>query len=545
MAGLAQTNTACINAPSRKLFAPMFKARWQNMQNVVNDSAFIDLIPEPYLTYYMAFTRQCLQWASGFVPALHRQDFFSTGTGYTVIDILARECMNGGYRFESADKDLLNRMEHWKKAVNLDSEFYRMFWNSNAGGNAFIALTPNDGEVYPVIYPVNRCPKFAVNRRGIITSAFILNRFTAGETAYYAKEIRLLLKGKPFYKVVLAKGTLVTSPTWTGSTLKTVPDEIAEQFEYTYGEIELNTWYKLPESVSGVGVYNIRNKPVSVAMSDMPGYADSSLQSALDILYAIDFDYTQAQVDMYMGKSRAIIPKQFGSQATINVNGRTGTVADGMSYSEAIRQPALSDEFYKEIFTATGEPVKPTFIQAELRGEQHKFIRDSYLELLASKVGLSSSTLANHLQYNHDKTATQVEDEQSTTEKTVNQKRALITDEINRMLTDVARFYGFDDACIEIAWGRAGSNTASVNDELLKDYQAGVLPLRKYLKKRWSDLSEEEVEEWATEIEAEQKAAAERDNFGSGMFDDKDYFGINDGASNNEVNGNEDSEGAV
>lgn len=540
MAGLAQTNTACINAPSRKLFAPMFKARWQNMQNVVNDSAFIDLIPEPYLTYYMAFTRQCLQWASGFVPALHRQDFFSTGIGYTVVDILARECMNGGYRFESADKALLNRMEHWKKDVNLDNELYRMFWNSNAGGNAFIALTPNDGEIYPVVYPVNRCPKFAVNRRGIITSAFILNRFTAGETAYYTKEIRLLLKDKPFYKVVLAKGTLVTSPTWTGSTLKTVPDEIAEQFEYTYGKIELNTWYKLPESVSGVGVYNIRNKPVSVAIADMPAYSDSSLYSALDILYAIDFDYTQAQVDMYMGKSRALIPKQFGGgNAVINVGERPGTVVDGISFSEAIRQPALKDDFYTEIFTANGEPVKPTFMQADLRGEQHKFIRDSYLEMLASKVGLSSSTLANHLQYNHDKTATQIEDEQTTTEKTVNQKRALITDELNRMFTDVAKFYGYDNACIEIAWGRAGSNTTSVNDELLNDYKEGVLPLRKYLKKRWSDLSEEEVEEWATEIESEQQKKAERDNFGGGMFDDKDYFG------SGEVNGNEDSAGAV
>lgn len=539
MASLAQTNTACINAPSRKLFAPMFRARWQNMQNVVNDSAFIDLIPEPYLTYYMAFTRQCLQWARGFVPSLHRQDFFSTGIGYTVIDILARECMNGGYRFESADKELLNRMEHWEKDVKLDNVFYTMFWHSNSGGNAFMVLTPNGGELYPTAYPVNRCiPQ--INRRNVAVRAFILNRFTAGETAYYAKEIRLMLKGKPFYKVVLAKGTLVTSPTWTGNTLKEVPDEIVEQFEYTYGEIELNTWYKLPECLTGVGVYNIRNKPVSAAIADMPAYSDSSLQSALDILYAIDFDYTQAQVDMYMGKSRALIPKQLGGgNAVINVNGRQGTAVDGVSFSEAIREPALKDDFYTEIFTANGEAVKPTFIQADLRGEQHKFIRDSYLELLASKVGLSSSTLANHLQYNHDKTATQVEDEQTTTEKTVNQKRALITDDLNRMLTDVAKFYGYDDACIEIAWGRAGSNTASVNDELLNDYKEGVLPLRKYLKKRWSDLSEEEIEEWATEIEAEQQKRSERENFGGGIFDDKDYFG------NGEVNNNADSAGAV
>lgn len=526
MANFAQSNTACINAPSRKLFAPMFKARWQNMSNVVNDSAFIDLIPEPYLTYYMAFTRQCLQWSVGFVPQLHRQDFFSTGTGYTVIDILARECMSGGFRFESASKDLLNKMEHWKKAVNLDSVFYSMFWHSNSGGNSFIALTPNGGEVYPTAYPVNRCV-FSINRRGVIERALILNRFTAGESAYYAKELRLMLNGKPFYKVVLAKGTMVTSPTWAGGELKTVPDEIVEQFAYVYGDIELGTWYKLPDSFSGVGVYNIRNKPVSAAISDMPGYADSSLMTALDILYAIDFDYTQSQVDMYMGKSRALIPKQYGGgNAFITTsNGRVGTVADGVSFSEAIQQPALKDDFYTEITTPGGETIKPTFIQAELRGEQHKFIRDGYLELLASKVGLSSSTLANHLQYNHDKTATQVEDEQTTTEKTVNQKRALCSDELNRMLTDVAKFYGYNDACIEIAWGRASSNTVTINDELLRDYQAHVLPLRKYLKKRWGDLSEEEIEEWAAEIEEEQRKQSERDSYGSGIFDDKNYFG--------------------
>lgn len=48
-------NTALINAPSRKIFAPLFKARWQNCQNIVNDSVYIDLIPAGYKTYYQAF----------------------------------------------------------------------------------------------------------------------------------------------------------------------------------------------------------------------------------------------------------------------------------------------------------------------------------------------------------------------------------------------------------------------------------------------------------------------------------------------------------
>ena len=144
----ATTNTAVIKAPSRKLFAPMFRARWQNMQNIVNDSAFINMIPEPYLTYYTAVIRQCLQWSRGFVPMLHRSDFFSTGMGYTVCEILTRESLSGGYRIETQNPEALKKMEEWEAAAHLNDELYRMFWNSTAGGNSLLTLTPVDGDIY-------------------------------------------------------------------------------------------------------------------------------------------------------------------------------------------------------------------------------------------------------------------------------------------------------------------------------------------------------------------------------------------------------------
>lgn len=524
---VAQTNTAVINAPSRKLFAPMFKARWQNMQNIVNDSAFVDMISEPYLTYYMAFTRQCLQWSRGYVPSLHRRDFFSTGMGYTVCEILTRECLSGGYRIESLDKTAQSIMEEWNERTHFTNELYRMFFNSTAGGNCLMALTPVNGEIYVTAYPVDRCI-FTINRKEEVTSCLILNRFTAGETAYYAKERRRVLNGKGYYKVELAKGTLVTCPSWQADKMSYIPEEIEQAFDNTYGTIDLNTWYELPRTISDIGVYNIKNKSIAVAIADMPGYADSSLYTALDVLYSIDYNYTQAQVDMYKGKSIVLIPKQMGS-ATINT-GRVNVV-DGLSFSESIRQAELSDEFYTQVMTPTGEPIKPTFVQADLRGEAHKYIRDADLELLASKVGLSSSTLANHLSYNTSKTATEVRSEQDTTESTVRAKRDLAKTPLDKMLTDIARFYGFN-AKIEINWGRAGVNTATENQELLTDYQAGTLPLRRYLKKRWDDLSEEEVDEWVKEIEAEQEKKQKMQSFGGMDFNDSNYF-----------NDNEDSQG--
>lgn len=515
----ASTNTAVINAPSRKIFAPMFRARWQNMQNIVNDSAIIDLIPEPYLTYYTAFVRQCLQWSRGFVPSLHRQDFFSTGLGYTVCEVITRETMGGGYRLQAKDEAAQRFIEDWQDKMHLSDELFRMFFFTASGGNAIMAITPVDGEAYLSAYPIDRVI-FSINRRGDIVRATIFNRFTCGETTYFARERRTILNGKGYYMVEIGCSGQATTPDFNGGKAKAIPKEIQWQFEYTYGDIEINTWYALPDGISGCGLYNIKNKPVCSAGSDLPGYSDSSLYTALDILYSIDYNYTQAQVDMYKGKSIVLIPKQMAS-ATINT-GRVNT-ANGVSFSEAIQEPQLKDDFYTEVMTANGEPIQPHFIQADLRGQQHKQIRDADLELLASKVGLSASTLANHLAVHSAKTATQVVDEQSTTETTVNSKRELARAPINQMLTDIIHFYGFSDD-VELEWGRPVQNSTTVNRELLEAYNAGVLPLKKYLRKRWNDLDEEEIEQWAAEIKAEQAEKQEQVSKAENLYKNRDFI---------------------
>ncbi len=518
------SSTACTNAPSRKLFAPMFRARWQSMQNIVNDSVFLDLVPAGYKTYYTAFIRQWLQWSTGFVLQLHKTDFFSTGMGYTVCDIMTRECMSGGYRLHSDDEATKSFMEKWCKD-DLNNIFNKMFFFSNAGGNAILALTPVDGELYPSVYPINRAV-FQIGRTGKISQIMLLNRFIAGETVYYAREIRSIKGGRAYYKVTLADGTLVTSPTWSGRGRNKVPDIILAQWEACYGSIEPGKWYEFPERMRGLGCYNVRNKSVAVALADLPGYSDSTLHTALDVLYAIDYNYTQAQVDQYMGKSRTLVPKQMAGIKLIN---QPGTLADGVSFREAVdmQSQPLEDTFYTQVSDGSldGKAIQPTFIQPDLRGEARKYIRDSDLELLASKVGLSASTLATHLSTGSGaKTDDEITSESSATEKTIGNKRQLANTAINAMLSDVAYFYGYDDG-VDIQWGRAAANTARENQELLADYQSGTLPLRDYLRRRWPDLSEEDVEKMAQECEAKEKADRTME------FNERDYFG-NDGSIN-------------
>lgn len=514
-----EPTTAVRNAPSRKVFSSLFRARWQNMQNIINDSAFVDMIPEPYLSYYLAYIRQWLQWSTGFVPMLHRQDFFSTGMGYTVCDIFTRECMSGGYRLTSSDGKVKDFVESWADSNDLASVLNKMFFFANAGGNAILCLTPIAGKLYPSVLPVNRLI-FQIGRRGEITDALILNRFTAGQTAFYAKERRILFKGKAYWKVTLGRGTIVTSPSWGTEKITEVPAQISSQWEYAYGHIKPGVWYEFP--LRSVGLYNVRNKSVAVAIDDLPGYSDSSLHTALDILYSIDYNYTQQQVDQYMGKSRALVPKQMQTvQAVTGVQAQV-LVQNGRSFVESVTEPQLNDEFYTEVAASgtNGEPIKPYFIQPDLRGEAHKYLRDADLELLASKVGLSSSTLANHLSYNNSKTATEVRAEQDTTEISVNNKRSLANKAINAMLSDLAAFEGYTEN-VEINWGRAGVNTSTENAELLADYQAGTISLKDYMHKRWPDLSEEAVDAKSAELEQKAKENA----FGGKMYNDADYFG--------------------
>lgn len=489
---------------SRQIFAPYFRARWQNMQNIKTE-IFYSQVPANYLTYYEAFIKQWMQWASGFVPGLHRTDFFSVGMGYTICDIFATECTSGGQRYESTDKKLQTFISDWAEK-NLNKNLAEMFFYANAGGNCILKATPVKGDVIVSVVPIDRV--FFQEGRNGITYAQLLNRFVAGVGGcYYARETRVKLEGKPYYKVELSEkaDAQVTCPTWVTNYINGVPLEIENAWVETYGDIMPGEWYELPESFQTLGLYNVRNKGVAVALSGLPGYSDSTLHTALDILYSIDYNYTQGQLDQYWGRTRVLIPPEFMKQGEKHI-------VNGESYEEVMSEPLKEDFFLRLPGRASvdGKDNEPLFLQPDLRGETRKFIRDADLEILASKVGLSSATLANHLSYNATKTATQVREEEDTTEKSIKRKRDLAAQAINALLKDVAQYYGYVDD-VKICFNRSVNNTAAENDELRKDLASGVIPIREYLKRRWQDLDEEAIDAWAEQVKQEQKEKREEE----------------------------------
>lgn len=500
--------TACANMQSRRVFEPYFKARWQNMQNIVNDSVFFAQVPARFLTYYRAYIQQWLDWARGFVPQLHRQDFFSTGMGYTVCDIFARECMSGGWRINCKNDMTSKFLEKWTNE-RFEHLFNKMFFYANAGGNALLVLTPVNGDIYPSVLPVNRF-FFDIGRSGKISNALLYNRFSTDDDGYYTLETRMTVSDKSYYKVQLHKGSgQALSPNWNEAQgFLNVPDDAVAQWEYNYGNIRPAIWYELPQNI-GIGLYNVPNKSVAVSISDIPGYADSTLHTALDILYSIDFNYTCGQLDQYWGRTRVLLPKEMQPRTIVtDASGKSAIAHESrvIDNLDSVAESALGEDIYAKVVDSNaidGKPVQPEFIQPDLRGEVHKYIRDADLELLASKVGLSSATLANHLSYNNPKTATQVISENDTTAISVNNKRALATMPIDEMLAAIVNFYGLEGDA-HIIWNKYGAMSPTQNSELLADYQAGVIPKEEYIKRRYPDLTEKEISEWLYKLESEE-----------------------------------------
>lgn len=529
--------TAVTNCPTRKIFAPYFKGK-QNLYGAMSDYAYLNLIPAVYRPYYITYIQQWFLWSRGYYPQYHKQDFFNNAMGYTVCEMMSKMCMSGGYRLSSTDIATKEFIQEWRKS-QLYEIFATMYFHANAVGNALLVLTPIDGDLAIECLPITRAT-FQIGRTNKITHALLLNRFVAGESCYYTREQRIIKDGKAYYKVQMAESGLATVPTWSDAGLNYIPDIVKAQWEACYGSIALNTWYELPGKLNGLGIYNVKNKAVAVALSDLQGYSDSTLHTCEDILYAIDYNFTNEMMDQYLGQSRALIPKQMGSKKI--VDGRKGTLTEGMTFEEAVDYytPELDKNFYTEITTSDsidGKPVQPTFLQPDIRSDKRKQEDDHLLEKLAAKIGINASTLATHLAIgSRAKTDDEISKENENDEKTIGDKRRLASATICQMLKDVASWYGFEGD-VTIEWGKVQGNSANDNQQLLMDYQAGTISLKDYIRRRFVDLTEDEIEQKAQELEQEQAKKQQQMN---PMFNDKDYFNDEQSGADNNGLGNAD-----
>lgn len=498
------TNIGPRKNPLRTIFSPYFNSRYQNYQNIVSNADFYSDMPSQWIAYMNAYVKQWDEWSRGFVLSLHRKDFFAVGMGKTVIDILTKECVKGGYRFDGDNENSKNAVTEWAKNTHFDDVIQKGFYHANRLGNNILRLNviKGKGEAYCTSNPIDRT-YFIVNRRGEIVRARFVDMLDCGtvkETQYYTVEDRVMYDGKPYYRVKIYQyGGTATMAAWSQCNGDDLLDKlhpiVKMRFQDLYGNITPGVWYKLP--FKSLGCYNWQNTVTNAAISAMEGFSDSSLHTALDVLYSIDYNWSMGQLDQYFGRTRVMVPKSM-------IKRTQKVIHQGVDYGEAIYQlqeAPLEDDVYNEIpgsgENLTDKPQQPVFIQPDLRGEARKYIRDSDLELLASKVGLSSSTLANHLNYNKSKTATEVNTERDTTDITVEAKRNLCNRAVDEMLKDLCAFYSWEGD-VDITWNLSGKGN---KEDIITEYRNGLMPLDECIKRLHPELTNAEVTEWVKKLQ--------------------------------------------
>lgn len=500
----------------RKTFSPYFNARWQNYQNIVTDATFFADMPKSWITYQNVYVRQWSEWARGFVLTLHRADFFSTGIGKAIVDIMTRECIKGGFRFDGKNREVNEFCKAWGDRYDFHTIISQGFYQANRLGNCVLRLNVKSGagEVWASVHGIDRT-YFEIDRKGDITKARFLDYICSGtdnNRDYYAVEDRVVRNGVAYYKIqVNEQSGTITSPVWnTISNIKNIKGELKDRFEDLYGDIEPNRWYKLP--LKTIGCWNWKGTEVSSAVSDMNGLGESCLATSLDILYSIDYNYSQAQLDQYWGRTRVGVPRELQPQ-TVSV------IREGHSMKEVLQQieeaPLKDDVFL--LLPSNGlindKPIQPMFMQPQIRGIERAQIRDADLELLSMKVGLSTTTLASHLRYSSSKTATEVEAENDTTDETVGNKRRLADIPINKCLKEVLDFYDLE-AEVDITWNTSGRLQGKSREQVADEFQKGLMPLEEAIKRLHPELTQDEIEVWVSKLNATQEAEQKFFNLG-------------------------------
>ena len=118
--------------------------------------------------------------------------------------------------------------------------------------------------------------------------------------------------------------------------------------------------------------------------------------------------------------------------------------------------------------------------------------------------------------YNKAKTATEVDTEEDTTDKTVYEKRQLANAALNAMLKEVVRYYGLDGH-VDITWNKNGDKRKS---DVMDEYSRGVMPLDECVKRLHPELTEDEVTEWVEKLKVQQPQQQADEGFSFGLGDE-------------------------
>ena len=476
---------------------------------LAGNSSFYAAVPDPYKDYYQRFVRNYFHWYDGYVPVFHNHHsgIFSTRIAYTILHKLSNQITGGKILFDDEGKEhtivrpymgeecnSLEFAEKWSKHTNLSSKVTQLVEWSLAGGDALLKLDQRNAELQ-----VNVLRKdnyfVSTNFNGDIEKASILlYNYTEmakqddGSTRYfYLLEERAYKNGQPSERLTIKEGTgdriTYKNVDFHSADVEftSLPRNIRERLTKEFPNVTFGEWYSLP--FTDLGVYLAKaSEKISFAPA-LPG-GESLLSNMIAELMSYDFYFSAFNTDMYMGRGKVLMPRHMQSP-----NLRDGGYGTGDSFQ------GLDEFLLQRIDYVNPDNQNPLPLQFDLRAMEWKEVRNTLLQLMATKIGISERTIATYLVPASEKpTAYEISSDENSTANFVESKRPFITNILDKLFREVSRYYGYGDDYVLTKFSRIGlSNFNNVVNQITILKQNGLIDEMTALEKLYPDFTQKQL----------------------------------------------------
>ena len=470
----------------------------------IEDEAYIIMFP-----YYerVAIRNNFLasQWANGFVPLIHYK-MLNTKTCPVIANILTSKII-GNIDIEGEGDIEVSEVKD--AIIDFAGRMTQLESDVLIRGEACISTNyfrdkDNNLKVSLEVYPLGRY-RLLKEVDGTIYEATLFKAMFEGEDSFH----NFLFVEHRFYKTKNGVKTPyveynVLKNVWHQQAQTLVKKEI-ETYKLEVEDIPKSILDKLkdveinkPIELLNLGVYRFKN----TATNKLARYSDigeSQFINATGFMQALENSMTYQEMDKYIGRGRVLAP-----QNGLTRNG----LMQGIQGSKGIN--ILDYSFMTPYSAEVGSldskmPLQP--VQFNLRTAEWKISFEEAEAKVCLRCGLSvldfDPSLATTM-----RTATEVNYMNDITANTIKAKRALIKNELDRLVSDIALALGLKISVFVVFDPSTLIDKTQNLALIIQQYQGGLISLKSALKSIHPDWKDEEVEAEIERINGERDTSA-------------------------------------
>lgn len=510
-----------------------------------NNTAFYCLVNPTYYDYYNRIVRVNLEWLDGYVQGFHNQanGVMSTRIGTAIVNGIVGNVFQKKLVFDRVDKsgdyvavDKLNERiarDNFIGKVKLASKY------SGASGTSVIKINQSYKELYTQALRQDQF-FYETDFQGNITkiTTFLKSyinvfknsdqdkeqNFFVIETRYFSKDIDIPttiknLEGeskvyykkptKPVpvveYKVLYYQGrmfqnSMANKQNEQSLNFYDLPKNFREILKKDFTDLRFDKPQLLPFNDLGCYVLQINGQDPTIPNGM---FGQSFLTDIRSCLVEYELINAYSLRDMYNAQGRVGIPKSLSMN---DINGQNVFDANMGNY---------------EIFPGDPDKQKPIITQFELRAEEWIKKKDDCLKKMATILGMSPKVIASYINQKggFGKTATEVENDEASTQTSIEDKRQNLANTLNKVISTILKFYGFaQKITARFIDGENKMSPLQVKTIIFK-YQQGLIDLKEATRELNPNATESEVEELVLRAKERQKEISNMeqldiDNFG-------------------------------